>query len=59
MKEKLTKQIKRGKRYLKRVKNEHLIKKYFMDNILFLTFVFVCVINSTMLRFFTMHTLEN
>ena len=59
MKEKLTKQVKKGKNYLKRVKEEHLIKKYFTDNTLFLTFVLVCVINSTMLRFFTMHTLEN
>ncbi len=59
MKEKLTKQVKRGKNYLRRVKEEHLIKKYFIDNTLFLTFVLVCVINSTMLRFFTMHTLEN
>ena len=59
MKEKLTKQVKRGKNYLRRVKEEHLIKKYFTDNTLFLTFVLVCVINSTMLRFFTMHTLEN
>lgn len=59
MKEKLTKQVKRGKKYLKRVKEEHLIKKYFIDNTLFLTFVLVCVINSTMLRLFTMHTLEN
>ena len=59
MKEKLTKQVKKGKNYLKRVKEEHLIKKYFTDNTLFLTFVLVCVINSTMLRFFTMRTLEN
>ncbi len=59
MKEKLTKQVKKGKNYLRRVKEEHLIKKYFIDNTLFLTFVLVCVINSTMLRFFTMHTLEN
>lgn len=59
MKEKLTKQVKKGKNYLRRVKEEHLIKKYFTDNTLFLTFVLVCVINSTMLRFFTMHTLEN
>ena len=59
MKEKLTKEVKKGKNYLKRVKEEHLIKKYFTDNTLFLTFVLVCVINSTMLRFFTMHTLEN
>ncbi|MBQ3468834.1 MAG: LTA synthase family protein [Bacilli bacterium] len=46
-------------KYLKKVKREHLIKKYFKHNVLFLTFVGTCVLNSTMLRFLTMHTLEN
>ena len=46
-------------KYLKKVKREHLIKKYFKHNVLFLTFVGTCLLNSTMLRFFTMHTLEN
>ena len=45
--------------YFKRVKREHLIKKYFKNNILFITFILTCLINSTMLRFFTMRTLEN
>lgn len=44
---------------LKRVKTEHLIQKYIRSNILFLTFVITGVLNSTLLRFFTMHTLEN
>ncbi len=44
---------------IKRIKKEHLIKEYFKHNILFITFVLTCVINSTILRFFTMHTLEN
>lgn len=59
MKEKINKQLKRGKKYLKRVKDEKLIKKYFKENTLFLTFIVICVVNSTMLRFFTMHTMEN
>ena len=37
MKEKINKQLKRGKKYLKRVKDEKLIKKYFKENTLFLT----------------------
>ena len=55
--------IKEGKdktiKFLKSIRKEHLIRKYFKDNILFITFVLTCVINSTMLRFFTMHTWEN
>ncbi len=47
------------KNYWKRVKKEHLIKEYCKDNILFLTFIITCTLNSTMLRFFTMHTMEN
>ena len=39
--------------------NNHVIKKYCEENVIFLTFVITCVINSTLLRFFTMHTLEN
>ena len=44
---------------IKRIKKDHLIKKYMKNNVLFLTFVISCVFNSTILRFFTMHTLEN
>ena len=47
------------KKELKKVKTEHLIKKYFKDNILFITFVITVVLNSTVLRFFCMHTVEN
>ena len=43
MKEKLTKQVKKGKKYLKRVKEDHLRKKYFTDNTLFFPFLLVCV----------------
>lgn len=46
-------------KYMKRVKDEHLIKQYLKNNTLFVTFVLTCLFNSTVLRFFTMHTLEN
>ena len=44
---------------LKRLKTEHLISQYMKNNILFLTFVITAVINSTILRFFCMHMVEN
>ena len=43
----------------KHIKDDHLIKKYIQNNVLFLTFVLTCLFCSTILRFFTMHTLEN
>ena len=46
-------------KFLKRVKKDHLISKYFKSNMLFTAFVVTCLFNSTMIRFFTMHTLEN
>ncbi len=46
-------------KFCKKVKKEHLIKKYINNNVLFITFVLTCLLNSTLLRFFTMHTLEN
>ena len=44
------------KNSLVRIKEEHLIREYFKKNILFLTFVITCVINSTMLRFFCINS---
>ena len=43
----------------KKIKKDHLIKEYFKNNILFLTFVITGVLSSTVLRFFCMHTVEN
>lgn len=40
-------------------KRNHLIREYFKDNILFITFVITAVLSSTLLRFFCMHSLEN
>ncbi len=44
---------------IKKIKKDHLIKEYFKNNVLFITFVLTCVLNSTILRFFCMSTLEN
>ncbi len=46
-------------KYLKKVKKEHLIHQYLKENMLFIAFVVTCVLNSTILRFFCMHTVEN
>ena len=51
--------IKNTKNYIQRVKAEHLIREYFKNNVLFITFVLTSVLNSTLLRFFCMHTVEN
>lgn len=59
MKKRIKKQKDRLVTFLKRVKKEHLIKQYLRHNVLFVTFVLVCVFNSTILRFLTMHLLEN
>lgn len=51
--------IKNTKNYIKRFQTEHLIREYFKNNVLFMTFVITTVVNSTLLRFFCMHTVEN
>ena len=51
--------IKNTKNYIQRVKTEHLIREYFKNNVLFITFVLTSVLNSTLLRFFCMNTVEN
>lgn len=51
--------IKNVKDFINKAKTEHLIREYFKDNVLFFTFVITSVVNSTLLRFFCMHTVEN
>ena len=41
------------------IRENHLIRQYCENNVIFLTFVITCLINSTLLRFLTMHTIEN
>lgn len=52
LKNSLNRLIESLKKNLKCIKEEHLIREYVKNNVLFLTFVITCVINSTMLRFF-------
>ena len=44
---------------LKAIKKDHLIKQYIKNNILFLSFVILMVINATLLRFLCMHSIDN
>ncbi len=41
------------------IRTEHVIREYYKNNILFITFILTCVLNSTVLRFFCMHSIEN
>lgn len=59
MKAKLIKWKKNLIHTLKRIKKEHLIRQYISNNKLFITYVLICVISSTILRYTTMHLLEN
>ena len=59
MKEKLTNIKDKASKTFKKIKEEHVIREAIKNNQLFIVFVLVCVINSTMLRFVTMPTAEN
>ena len=43
----------------KHLKEDHVIRNYFKNNVLFVTFVITAVLNATILRFFCMHSIEN
>ncbi len=47
------------KNRIKVIKRDHLVREYFKNNVLFVTFVITGVLNSTVLRFLCMHSLEN
>lgn len=59
MKDKIKKKKTQLVQQVKRMKEEKVIQNYFKNNSLFVVFVCMCVLNSTCLRFFTMHTFEN
>lgn len=59
IKNNLEKLVTRSKKRLIHIKEDHVIKEYFKNNILVFTFIITCVLNSTILRFFCMNTLEN
>ena len=44
---------------LRRIKREHLIMEYAKNNVLFIAFVGLVVLDSTILRFFCMRSIEN
>ena len=47
------------KQKMKQVKEEHLVRNYFKENVLFVAFVIAGVLNATILRFFCVHSIEN
>lgn len=55
----INKIIQKAKTNFKKAKEEHMVRNYFKNNILFITFVITAVLNSTVLRFFCMHSIEN
>ena len=59
IKRKIIKLINKTERKLKKLKEEHAVREYLKHNVLFMTYVITCIINSTILRFFCMHTMEN
>ena len=59
MKKKLIKLKDKLIKTIKRIKDEKIISSYFKNNRLFIVYIVVCVLNSTLLRIFTMPTMEN
>lgn len=59
MLEKLTKVKEKTVKTIQKIRKEHLVRQYLKNNQLFIVFVLICVLNSTLLRFLTMHTVEN
>lgn len=59
MKKKVKTLFDKFKKFLKRVKDEKLIIKYIKENPIFIAYVIVNVMNSTILRFLTMNSIEN
>ncbi len=59
LKVKIKRLYNKTKKGIKYCIDEHVVSNYIKANILFFTYVLVNVINSTLLRFFCMHSLEN
>ena len=47
------------KEQIRKGKEEHVVRNYFQNNVLFIAFIIVSVLNATVLRFFCMHSIEN
>lgn len=56
---KLKKAINKLSKKIKQMKKEKVIRNYFKENVLFVTFVIASLLNSTALRFFCIHNLNN
>ena len=56
---KLKKEFNKLIKNINKLKRERVIRNYFKENILFVTFVLVSLLNSTALRFFCIHSLNN
>ena len=59
MKKKIIKLKDKFLKIIKKIKDEKIISSYFKNNRLFIVYLVVCVLNSTLLRIFTMPTMEN
>lgn len=59
MKKKLIKLKDKLIKTIKKIKDEKIISSYLKNNRLFIVYIVVCVLNSTLLRIFTMPTMEN
>ena len=55
----INKLISSTRKKIKKIKKEHLIRQFIQDNLLLIVFIATAVINSTILRFFCMKTIEN
>lgn len=44
---------------IQHIKEEHLIEEYIKNNLLFLTYAIICVVNASLLRFFCIPTLSS
>lgn len=59
MKKETQKMWNNTKKYIKKIREEHLIIQYIKENPLFITYILINVLNSTLLRFFTINTIQN
>jgi len=46
-------------KFLTHIKEDKVISNYFKNNIIFVTYIIICLVNSTLLRIFCIPTLEN
>ena len=59
VKNKINSMIRKTKKSIKNIRENHLIREYLKNNMLFVAFVILSVLNSTMLRIFCIHSIDN